>query len=67
MGKNAGMIFFTVLLAVIGAMHLAEPARMLRWTLRNNPELGENRAVLIVTRFIGLGLLVLALFILAKL
>jgi hypothetical protein len=66
-GENFGLLFFMLLLATCGALYLALPAKMLRWTLRNNPELAENKAVLITMRLVGLGILLVALFALAKL
>lgn len=67
LGENFVSLFYMLFLAIGGALNLAIPAKMLRWTLHNNPKLADNKAVLITTRFIGLGLLIFALFIIAKL
>lgn len=66
-GENFGSLFYVLVLAAGGALYLAVPAKMLRWTLRNSPGLAENKSVLITMRLVGLGILLVALFILAKL
>lgn len=64
---RSGMIYYSVLLGVIGVLFAAQPARMLRWTIRNHPELADNRGVLTIARLIGVGLLLMTLFIVGKL
>jgi hypothetical protein len=64
---NSGMLSYMVPLAFGGLLICARPASMVAWTLRNNPELADDRKVLITTRLIGLGILLLALFIIGKL
>ena len=64
---NSDDLFFLVVFAVVGVLNLACPTKMLRWTLRRNPELADNKTVVLITRLIGLGFIVFALAILAKL
>jgi hypothetical protein len=65
--ENSGMLFYTALLGVAGVMFLAQPARMIRWTLRQHPELSGDPQMLITARLVGLGILCVVLFVLAKL
>ena len=64
---NLGMIFWSSCLSFVGLLLLGQPVRMLRWTIRDNPELAENKLVLVITRFIGVGLLGMAIVMLARL
>lgn len=64
---NFGMLFYILLLAASGLLCLIQPVRMLRWTLRNNPEVANTRAGVMTARLIGLAVLLVSLFILAKL
>jgi len=64
---KSGMIYYSVLLGIVGVLFAAQPARMLRWTIRNHPELADNQGVLIIARLIGVGLLAMTLFIVEKL
>lgn len=65
--KNSGMLFWTLLLGLGGTLWLLNPAGMLRWSIRTHPELADNRDFVIMARVIGLLILGMALFILAKL
>jgi hypothetical protein len=67
LGRNSGMFFLALFLAVGGVLYIAKPAMMLRWTLRRNPELADDRFVIGITRLIGLAILCMAIFMLAKL
>lgn len=62
-----GMLLWSFVLAAIGILHLLQPAKMLRWTIRFNPGLADNRSVVITTRLIGLGVLCVAFAIMARL
>lgn len=64
---NLGMIFWSMCFSFIGVLLLAQPAKMLRWTIRDNPELAENKSVVVITRLIGTGLLGMGIVMLARL
>jgi hypothetical protein len=66
LGRNSGMLFYALFLGAAGALQIAKPSMMLRWTLRNHPELADDRFALWITRLIGLALLCMAIFMLAK-
>lgn len=65
--ENFGMLFWCVFLAVGGILYLVQPSKMIRWTIRSNATLADNRSVIITVRLIGLGILAVALAMLAKL
>ena len=58
---NLGMALGASVFVVLGLLHLFEPERMLRWTVRTHPELSRNGTVVLTTRVVGLGLLCLGL------
>ena len=62
-----GMIFWSLCFSLIGLLLLAQPEKMLRWTVRANPELADNKSVVVITRFIGVGLLGMGLVMIARL
>jgi hypothetical protein len=64
---NNGMLIYILLLGACGVWSLAQPASMLRWTIRTNPELADNRAVLVTIRLVGLVITLTVLFMLSKL
>lgn len=64
---NFGMLFWSLMLAVVGIFCLWQPANMLRWTIRNYPRLAGNRSMVITVRLIGLGILGIALTIMIRL
>jgi hypothetical protein len=51
------MIFFSICLLLIGLLLLTQPEKMLRWTIRNRPGLADDKFVVSLTRWIGLGLM----------
>jgi hypothetical protein len=55
--KNWGQLFYWVLSSVMGAMLLALPARMARWTFPEHPERSNDPRVLAIMRVTGLGML----------
>lgn len=65
--KNGGMLFYILLLGACGVWSLVQPAGMLRWTIRTNPELADNKAVLTTIRLVGLVITLTVLFMLSKL
>ena len=66
--ENFGMLFWCLFLAVGGILYLVQPSKMIRWTIRSNdPTLANNRSMIITVRLIGLGILGVALAIMAKL
>jgi hypothetical protein len=62
-----GMLFWSLCFLVVGGLHLALPEKMLRWTIRANPELADKKSVVVITRFIGVGLLGMGIAMLARL
>jgi hypothetical protein len=64
---NLGMIFWSICFLFIGLLLLAQPEKMLRWTIRANPDLADNKSVVVITRCIGVGLLGMGIVMLAKL
>lgn len=67
LSTNGGFLIYILLLALSGAFALAQPARAVRWSLREHPALASDAKMLITMRLIGSGILLLALFMLAKL
>jgi hypothetical protein len=67
LNENSGMLIYILLLGACGAWSLAQPASMLRWTMRTNPELADNRALLLTIRLVGLVITLAVLFMLSKL
>ena len=65
--RNGGLFGTALFLLILGLLHVWRPANMLRWMLRTNPDLAEVRAMRVTARMIGLGLFLIALFILARL
>lgn len=64
---NLGMIFWSMFFLLLGVLLLTQPVKMLRWTIRDNPELAENKSVVVITRLIGTGLLGMGIVMLARL
>jgi hypothetical protein len=64
--EHAGLLCYAVTLLIIGLLHLIRPAQMLRWTLREHPDIAENQAAVATARLAGLALLLFGLFTLAK-
>jgi hypothetical protein len=60
-----GMLVLSVYLALGGLFTALRPATMIRWTLRNNPELATHRDTVLTTRLIGLMILFIALLMIA--
>lgn len=67
LAQDGGMFFWVVIFLVVGASYLVQPARMLRWTISKRPELAEAKGAVRVARVIGLGLIVIAFFVLSRL
>jgi hypothetical protein len=65
--ENYGMLFFCLCFMIIGLLYLAQPARMLRWTIRTNPEIADNKSAIIFARFIAVGLIGMAIAMLISL
>jgi hypothetical protein len=64
---KSGMIYYSALLGIIRVLFAAQPGRMLRWTIRNHPDVADNQGALVIARLIGVGLLAMTLFIVEKL
>jgi hypothetical protein len=62
-----GMLVPSVYLALDGLFTALQPATMIRWTLRNNPELVTRRDIVLTTRLLGLAILLIALLMITKL
>jgi len=67
MHQNGAILFAELLLAAGAVMYLVRPAKMIGWTMRDYPELADNRGALITARLIGLVVLILALLMISKL
>lgn len=65
--ENVGSLFFLLCLAAFGLWALVWPGNALRSTIREHPELAEDKRALLVDRLIGGALLCIVLFVLAKL
>jgi len=65
--ENVSMISWSLLFTLIGLLHLAQPATMLRWTIRTHPELADSKFALRIAQLIGAGLLVVGLGMLVRL
>ena|SRR5258707_925909 len=53
LANNFDMLFFSLCFAVVGLLLLLQPARMIRWTIRDRPELADNKSAVLVMRFLG--------------
>jgi hypothetical protein len=59
--NRIGMIFRSLCLLVVGLLSLVQPEKMLRRTIRDKPELADDKRAVIILRFIGAGLFVMGL------
>jgi hypothetical protein len=64
---NLGDLVASLLFMVPGLLLVLQPAKMLRWTVRTNPELAEDKSVLLMTRCIGVGFIAMGARILSAL
>ena len=62
---NFGLLLGSSLLALVGLLHLLGPKKMLRWTIRTHPDLADNSTVVVITRLVGAGLLLIGLIMLS--
>jgi hypothetical protein len=53
LANNFGMLFFSLCCAVVGLLLLLQPARMIRWTIRDRRELADDKSAVLVMRFLG--------------
>jgi hypothetical protein len=65
--RNFSMLFWSLCLSLIGMLLVIQPEKMLRWTIRDNPDIAHNKSAVIITRFIGIGLVGLGLTIIRML
>ncbi len=64
---NLGMILWSLFFLLIGLLLVVQPQKMLRWTLRANPELEDKKSAVVITRLIGVGIVGVGAVILARL
>jgi len=64
---NFGMIFWSLYFLLMGFLFAVQPEKMMRWMMRANPQLVDNRSIVIVARLVGVGLMGMGLVFLAKL
>lgn len=65
--RNFSMLFWSLCLSLIGMLLVTQPEKMLRWTIRDNPDIAHNKSAVVITRFIGIGLVGLGLTIIRML
>jgi hypothetical protein len=65
--NNAGMIFWTSVVALGGILHMVWPAKMLAKTFRERPELAGDRRALLTARLIGACGVLVAIYIFSRL
>lgn len=61
---NFGMLLVSLCLSLVGTLIAVQPERMLRWTIREYPDLAREKSVIRMARLIGMGLVGLGLIIL---
>ena len=64
---NAGMVFWTSVVALGGTLLMVWPAKMLANTFRERPELAVDRRALVTARLIGVCGLLVAIYIFSRL
>ncbi len=64
---NFGMLLVSLCLSLVGTLVAVQPERMLRWTIREHPDLAREKSVIRMARLIGIGLVGLGLIILLML
>ena len=62
--RNFGILFYGLFFGMLIAV---KPEMMLRWTIRDHPDLARNKSAIALSRFIGAALLLGGLMILAVL
>ncbi len=65
--RNFAMFLWSLCFLLIGLQLLIQPEKMLRRTIRDNPELADYKSTMIIARFIGVGLFGMGLAILGTL
>jgi len=65
--ENFGMFLYSLFFLLIGLLLLVQPEKMLRLTIRDNPELAESKFAVVIKRCIGAGLFGMGFQIIARL